>query len=300
LAQVAIGMAAALIAVAIRYSLPLSPLQVPTLTVVVAVAIVTTFVGTAGGIATAIAGGLLSWYVFFTPFSWELTPDGVIPLLAFSVIAAVIVTTSHLYRASEERNHQAQLAAARKHAEDAELFAREMAHRLKNALTIVQSIAFQTLGEAGDTSKFAARLKALADAHELLSEHVERPTARVADVVRAALEPFVDGGGERVRVDCADARVAAQQVVSLALAVHELGTNASKYGALSDAKGWVSVKIEDTGDRIRLTWREHDGPRVQPPHTDGFGTRLLRRIGSGTELSFEPGGVRCSFYLRKA
>lgn len=253
----------------------------------------------AAGITAAIVGGLLSWRLFFTPSGWDLSRDSLIPLAAFAVLAAVIVTTSHLYRLSEQRHHDAQLAAVRRQAQAAELFAREMAHRLKNALAIVQSIAVQTLGEGPNTSKFAGRLKALADAHDLLSEHVERPTANVADVIDATLKPFADGG-ERVRVDSADARIAAQQVVSLALVVHELCTNASKYGALSHGSGWVSLKVDDAGDRIRLVWKEHDGPQVSPPAERGFGTRLLQRVGSNTELAFEPDGVRCCLYLRKS
>lgn len=118
-------------------------------------------------------------------------------------------------------------------------------------------------------------------------------------IANATLKPFADGG-ERVRVESADARIAAQQVVSLALVVHELCTNASQYGALSNAKGWVSLKVDDAGDRLRLTWKEHDGPQVSPPAEPGFGMRLLQRVGSNAELAFEPGGVRCSLYLRKS
>ena len=300
LADVAIGVGAALGAVAIRYSLPLSPMQLPTVTVVVAVALVTTFVGIVAGATTAVVGGMLSWYVFFTPFSWDLSRAGVIPMIGFSVIATVIVTTSHLYRSSERRSHDAELAILKGRAEAADLFAREMAHRLKNALAIVQAIAFQTLDrESAETTKFADRLKALADAHDLLSEHVERPTARVRDVIDAALKPFADSG-TRLRVEGAETRIAARQALTLALALHELGTNASKYGALSDGNGWVSLTVEDLGDRINLDWKEHEGPPVPAPAAEGFGTRLLRRLGMGTELLFEPDGVHISMFLRKA
>ena len=298
-AQIGIGAAAALVAVAIRYLLPLSPVQLPTLTVVVAVAITSTFVGLAAGVTAAVLGGLLSWYLFFTPMSWDLSPGGLIPVLGFSVIAAVIVTTSHLYRLSERRNQQAQLAAVQKQAEAAELFAREMAHRMKNALAIVQSIAFQTLGEdTAAAGKFAGRLRSLADAHDLLSEDVKRPTANVTDVVRAALQPFVDQD-EQVDLELADVRIAAQQVVSLALAVHELGTNASKYGALSVAGGRVLLRIEDAADRVRLIWSEFGGPPVQQPETTGFGTKVLKRLGTESEFRFEPKGLRYSMCLRK-
>lgn len=297
--DLAIGLAAALIAVAIRLSLPLLPTQLPTLTVVVAVAFVTTFVGLAAGASAAVLGGLLSWYFFFTPYSFELGRDGAIPLVGFVVIATVIITTSHLYRSSERRSHEAELAALNERTEAAELFAREMAHRLKNALAIVQAIAFQTLGDdSADTTKFAARLKALADAHDLLSEHVERPTAEVSAVVALALKPF-GAGDDRLRVSSTTTRISAPQVVSLALALHELGTNASKYGAWSEPAGWVSLDISEVGDRIRLDWKEHGGPQVAAPSATGFGLRLLRRVGSDTQLTFAPEGLACLLFLRK-
>ena len=90
---------------------------------------------------TAVVGGLLSWYLFFNAYSWSLANDAWIPLIGFSVIAMVIVSTAALYRGSERRLHAQELMALTEQAANAELFAREMAHRLKNALAIVQSIA---------------------------------------------------------------------------------------------------------------------------------------------------------------
>lgn len=297
--EVAIGIAAALAAVAIRYALPLPPVQLPTLTVVIAVALVTTFVGIVAGISTALVGGLLSWYLFFTPFSFELSRGGAVPFFGFAVISTVIVTTSHLYRLSERRRHETEMAALEDQATASDLFARELAHRLKNALAIIQSIAAQTL-ESGrdDTGKFGARLDALANAHDLLSMDVETPTADVRDVIGAGLEPFRSGDG-RFRVECPEARILGQQAVTLALALHELGTNALKYGALSRDEGWVSLDVEDKDEELELTWKEHDGPPVSAPNGRGFGTRLLGKLGTGTELAFEPDGVRARMMLRK-
>lgn len=298
--QIAIGAIAALAAAGVRYLLPLDPTQIPTLTVVVALAIVTTFVGIVAGVTTAIVGGLASWYLFFTPLSWSLGHGAWLPIVGYTVIASVIVTTSYLYRRSERRHHEDELERLRSEADTANLFAREIAHRLKNALTIVQSIAFQTLGvDAAEASKFAGRLKALADANELLTEHVQTPTAMVRDVLIATLEPF-EGEAQRVRIECVEAAIPAQQVVSLALAIHELATNASKYGALSAADGWVQVDVDDLGERLCLTWAEHDGPPVSQPERQGFGTRLLRRAGMNTKLEFQPDGLRCSIGIRKA
>jgi len=301
LVEVVIGAFAAFVAIGIRYSLPLQPIQIPTLTVVIALALVTTFVGIIAGITTAVTGGLLAWCLFFNePFSWSLANGAWVPALAYVVIATVIVTTSYLYRSSEQARHEREVAILRSEASTANLFAREMAHRLKNALTIVQSIAFQTIGvETVEAGKFAGRLKALADANELLTEHVEMPTAKVAQVIEAAVKPF-GGVGSRIRLDSVDAAIPAQQVVSLALAIHELATNASKYGALSSPDGWVEIRAEDGRDRLVVSWTEHDGPPVMTPEAQGFGTRLLRRAGMNAKLDFAPDGVRCSIRIHKA
>jgi two-component sensor histidine kinase len=139
----------------------------------------------------------------------------------------------------------------------------------------------------------------LADANELLTEEIKHPVADIRQVLRAALIPFQDGKS-RLHVDSVDAAIPAQQVVSLALALHELGTNAVKYGALSTPAGEVIVTVDDDGDRLKLSWVEQGGPRVTPPTEAGFGTRLLQRSGINTDLRYDPDGLKCSFGIRKA
>jgi two-component sensor histidine kinase len=298
--EIAIGAAAALAATAIRYAIPLRPDQIPTALVVIMLAIVTAFVGLWAGITTAVVGGLLAWYIFFNPQSWSLDDEAWVPLLGYAVVAVVILITSHLYRASERLHHERELARVQGQADTARLFARELAHRLGNTLAIVQAVALQTIGkDAPEAKAFAGRLKALSDANHLLSEHVDMPTAWAREVIEEALAPFKDRD-ERLRISGADAEVPAQQVLTLALALHELATNASKYGALSVPEGWVALAIDDEGDHLRLTWQEHGGPPVSPPESQGFGTRLLRRAGMSTQLEYEPGGLCCSLDVRKA
>jgi two-component sensor histidine kinase len=191
------------------------------------------------------------------------------------------------------------LAAIKKHADDADLFAREMAHRLKNTLAIVQSVAFQTFGNGtSEASLFASRLKALSDANELLNEKVEEPEADVLRVVKGALQPF-HVSPAALQIECVDERVPSRQALSLALALHELATNAVKYGAFSSPTGRVLLRVEDAGQVLKLTWKEQGGPPVVPPTSEGFGSRLLRRTGANAELNFEPDGLRCSFDVRK-
>jgi len=297
--QIGIGIAAAAIAVVIRYILPLGPQQLPTLTVVIALAIVTTYIGARAGIACAITGGLASWYLFFNPNSWSLSNSAWIPLIGFAVIAAVIVSTSHLYRVSERRLHERELEDLQQQARNARLFAGEMSHRLKNALAIVQSIAIQTMDSATpSTTIFVNRLKALADANDLLSEHISRPDANVVDVIETSLRPFRQKPAQ-FEIASAEVRVPAQQVIALSLALHELGTNAVKYGGLSTPAGRVAIAIADLGDRLELVWKESGGPPVTAPKRTGFGTRLLRRAGIETQIDYPRDGLWCRISFRK-
>jgi two-component sensor histidine kinase len=142
-------------------------------------------------------------------------------------------------------------------------------------------------------------VKALAEANKLLSEHVSAPTASLSEVIGVALRPF-DGSGPAFQIESVPAMISSSDVITLSLALHELATNAVKYGALSRPDGKVSLTIKDAADRVRITWQESSGPSVQPPERKGFGTRLLLRSGMGTKLKFEPDGMHCSFSIAKA
>ena len=289
--EIAIGFLAAAAAVAVRLSLPLHGQQLPILAVVVALAIVTSYVGARAGLTCAVIGGFGSWLLVFNR-DW-------VPLVGFVVIATVIIWTSHLYRTSERLHYERELQELETQARNARIFAGEMSHRLKNALAIVQSIAFQTMDPATPSAiTFAKRLKALADANDLLSEHVSKPVADVTDVIEAAIHPFRDGE-ERFRIESPDVPIPAQQVISLALALHELCTNAVKYGSLSQPQGRVAITVEDRPDHLALIWKETGGPLVKAPERTGFGTRLLQRSGMGAELDYATDGLRCVLAVRK-
>jgi PAS domain S-box-containing protein len=113
IAEIAMGVAAAVIAVGIRFALPIRPEQLPTATVVIMLALVTTFVGLRAGIVTALLGGLASWYLFLNPpLSWSLANGAWISLLGYMIVAVVILTTSELYRTSERLRHEKEIEAA--------------------------------------------------------------------------------------------------------------------------------------------------------------------------------------------
>ncbi len=149
---------------------------------------------------------------------------------------------------------------------------------------------------------FEARINALAGAHSLLTEH-NWDSAGLADIVRSAVEATAGADANRVTLDGSAIRLLPQTAVSLSMIVHELSTNALKYGALSDQHGRVVVQWEvreTAADAVELAfdWHESGGPPVSPPDRRGFGSRLIG-VGLSTDgssevkLEFEPSGLRC-------
>jgi len=297
--EMLVGAAAAALAVVARLLIDLPSEILPFFLVVIVICLVTVFGGVVSGLTAMLVGALLTWRYLLKPVdSWTIDSQDLYVLLGFFLVALVILATSQLYRWTEQRRQRVALEFAQREAQHQRLFAREMSHRLKNAMSIVQAIAAQTFSrDAPEVPKFEGRLKALADAHNLLNEHVKQPTASVAEVVKTAVEPFLDRS-DRFRISGAPTPLADQQVVTLSLALHELGTNAVKYGALSHADGYVSISWADADGCLNLEWKEHDGPPVEAPSTKGFGSRLLARSAMGATLSFEPDGLRCKIRAR--
>ncbi len=182
------------------------------------------------------------------------------------------------------------------------LLKRELAHRLKNQLAIVQAIVSGTFRSNSDKEEIrkilAERIAVLARSHEIVvSGNVESRT--VDGVVRNAIEWQDDG---RICIEGPDIPIAPRAALSLALVLHELLTNAIKYGALSVAEGRVTIRWsrEESGDvqRFRLVWKERGGPKVTAPDHKGLGSRLIAAGLSGSchsqvVHSFEPDGVSC-------
>ena len=187
------------------------------------------------------------------------------------------------------------------------LIMRELSHRSKNLLAIVLAIARQTSRHTTSfsdfESRFNSRIQALADAHDLLVEQ-QWSGARIDDLVRAQLAAF---GMEKVNCRGEPVLLKAEAVQNVALALHELATNASKYGALSTPAGKVNIdwtrEAGAPGERdLRLTWRESGGPPVTAPSQKGFGCFVLERVtvnalGEG-KLEFNPDGLAWTCVIR--
>jgi two-component system, chemotaxis family, CheB/CheR fusion protein len=183
--------------------------------------------------------------------------------------------------------------------EQQKLLVNEMQHRIKNSLATVQAIATQTLNQhANERDAFIARLHALGSAHDLLtSETWQRASLRA--IVTRVLEPFQEKLNERITIDGPDDLwLDSTKSVAVAMALHELATNAVKYGALSNGGGRVTIAWEQCqANRVKLVWQENGGPMVSPPRQKGFGSHLIERAFGGqlgsAQLVFSPQGLSC-------
>ena len=178
----------------------------------------------------------------------------------------------------------------------------ELNHRVKNTLATVQAIADQTLRSAASPEDFRkafeSRLMALSSTHDLLTAG-NWESAGLCDVLKAEFRPYP---AERLVIDGEDVPLPPAAAVGMGLALHELATNAAKYGALSNAEGRVDVSWTTENGELRLTWREVGGPPVEPPTRRGFGSRLIERslqgaLGGSAEQTFEPDGLVCRLRL---
>ena len=175
----------------------------------------------------------------------------------------------------------------------------ELAHRAKNGIAILMAIVSQTARGQETVEGFLelimARLQAMADSQDLVTEAGGRPVP-LADVLGRALKPF---GLARVDLDPAMSEVTLRgdMAIGMGLLIHEMATNAVKYGALSAVGGRIGVSLDDAPEgRAAFSWRETGGPPVSPPEKPGFGTRLLQLVlrpqGGEVSFAFEPDGFR--------
>ena len=193
----------------------------------------------------------------------------------------------------------------RKAAEEQQrLLMHELDHRVKNTLAMVASISARTAAKADTVEAFqkafSGRIQALSATHNLLLRN-SWSSLELRDIVRSELAPYVDDAADNVTIDGLNIAVAPRAAIAFGLIVHELTTNAVKYGALSQEGGHVAVRAVG-GNQGRtapfvVEWRESGGPRVAPLERKGFGhtviTRSLQYGGGGAEFDFDPAGLVC-------
>jgi len=183
-----------------------------------------------------------------------------------------------------------------------DLLISEVNHRVKNTLATVQSLSLQTFRNGADATargKFDARLGSLGRAHDVLSAK-KWEGADIREIVEATMEPFASAAPDRIRLSGPAVALSSRSVVMLSMVLHELATNATKYGALSVPDGHVAIDWSlRGGDTVELFWSELGGPPVAKPDHAGFGSTLIERgfaaqIGGAAILRFDPKGVTCT------
>jgi two-component sensor histidine kinase len=215
--------------------------------------------------------------------------------------AAIGIDNARLYDAA-----QREIAERREAEKHRELLINELNHRVKNTLATVQSIAAQSLRtsavEAEVRTRIDARLIALSDAHNLLTEHNWEGTT-LNRVVEMALRPHRSDREERFEVHGPEVHLSPKTALAIAMALHELATNAIKYGALSNEAGQVrlcwEVDASQGEQRLHMVWSETGGPPATPPSRKGFGNRLIERglaaeLGGSVQLAYPASGVVCT------
>lgn len=303
-ARLALGLAVAALALGVRLALsPYIGVGAPFGPFVLAVLVASVFGGVLSGGACAVLLSIGGAFLLAPAEHALIVRRAVLSVGFFLACSGFVIWIVTLLRAALARE-----VAAR---EGERLLKLEFHHRVKNTLAIVQSLADQTFRGATDAEAarrdFAARLSALADAHDVLVDAGWREVTLRA-VAERALAPFRPAAAERLSLEGEPVPVAPEAAVALTLCLHELATNAVKHGALGGGGGQVRLtwRLDLTGGRRRLEleWCETGGPAPTVSGRQGFGARLLARALSAqpnarSHLSLPPEGAcwRAAFDL---
>jgi len=230
----------------------------------------------------------------------DLTDDQAFTLIT---LAREVMSQLELRRAIAERDEA--LAASRQAEQRQVLLVRELHHRVRNTLAMVQALlgaTARTTGTMGEFYRsFSARIGSLAKTQTLLTEDYWQ-TVSLRELVLKELRPFEEHGNRRFMLEGPPVELSADLAVPLGMALHELATNAARYGALSVPAGRVEVtwdlKTAQDVRSVHLEWRERGGPPVRTPEREGFGSTLLRSVvpmqaKADVEVEFDPEGLRC-------
>jgi two-component sensor histidine kinase len=214
----------------------------------------------------------------------------------FIPLTSVAMVLTSLWVAGRQREAEQTRLRYERHLQ---LVVAELNHRVKNTLAIVQSFAHQSLKSSSNPQDagraFEGRLIALASAHNMLTRE-NWDTISLVELIGNSLDAHNDTG-TRFAVEGPDMAVSPKTAITLAMTLHELATNSTKYGALSVPEGFVQVRWSVEDGRFRFGWKDCGGPAVQQPSRTGFGSRMLTRamageLGGKATLDYEPDGLR--------
>jgi two-component sensor histidine kinase len=260
-----------------------------------AVFFATAVAGVRIGVVTAIAGGALGVSVNFG--STMADPARFALLLIYWAVCGFTIWGIEHYRSMVRQQRQISKRLIEEE-EYRKLVVNELQHRLKNQLSTIHAVLHQVLGQQPVWASVDRRLRALSATDDLIAR-VDGRGCDIRDLLVSELGPY---GHVRFNLNGAPLFLPAKLAVSLALSLHELATNAAKYGAFSSSSGLLQVSWTVSDDRLNLTWDETEGPPVEHVGTAGFGTRLLRSallpFDGKTELAFLQSGVHCTMQCR--
>lgn len=184
----------------------------------------------------------------------------------------------------------------------------ELNHRVRNILALVRSVSRQARRRYGSLNSYAAamesRIRALAASHELSAGSLVDPVS-VHNLIGREFEPYGSIAGHQTFIHGPDRNLRADIAPIFSLVIHELSTNAAKYGALSVDSGKIDIRLEPDPDGMRITWKETGGPSVAVPNDTGFGTAMIEQafpheFGGTAQLTFAPDGVLAEFLIPKS
>jgi two-component sensor histidine kinase len=257
--------------------------------------LIATFVGgrTAGAFATVLSIAA-AWYLFVEPrYSWGVNPAETVSVLLFLAAALIIMWIADQYRRVlrrlDEEEHYRQVVVE------------ELGHRVKNKLATIHAILRHELrAQDANWQSVSGRLRALSAADDFLTE-ADMSGVELRELVARELQPY---GENRVRMRGAPLTLHGKLSGVLALILHELATNAAKYGALSTEEGHIDIGWREDKGEIAIEWTENGGPAVTPPDRRGFGSSLIERSLDGlrgtAELQFPASGAVCRIRVPKA
>lgn len=256
----------------------------------------TLFLGWQAGVAISLLSAVAANYFFVPPpFSASLSTQVIAGTLTFLLADWLIVLAAAVLRSTLKR-----LQAA--HALEIRLNA-ELQHRMKNTLAVVQAFVRQTARRYSDPEEFQraldGRILALSNAHDLLSTG-KWELCELPELAQRAVAPFQEKS--RIKLEGPSCALEASCCVPLVLALHELATNAFKYGSLSTPEGRVDLTWKISDGSVLLAWAERDGPPVVPPTRRGLGSALLQSNNGlkAVAIRFLPQGLECDLTVQQA
>lgn len=262
---------------------------IPLATYYPAVLVASLLGGASSGVLALILGGIVGWWAFMPPHYTIAVPtlSHTISLALYFGSAGVIIFVAEGYRRA--------MRLVREEEAKRQLLVGELQHRSMNTLAVVQAIISQSLrGNREEAEKINRRIGALAATNDLLTESADQFTD-LKSILLAEFKPYAMG---RIVLDGGRMNLGGDLAKPLALIVHELATNAAKYGSLSEPDGVLSVRWKVLGGRAEIRWVEQGGPPVVPPTKQGFGTQfidqILKTIQGAVATEFPPSGVECT------